>query len=164
MQRLTIYQGFPLRHLAFVALLAPTLCFAQITDPEQTFSLLCVSDQGTGFNWENGEWRQRNYAPNSYVFRKHKLSDCVGRPQNDHACYSFTLVGEDTSPTFCREYWRLFHSVQEVERVVCDKFINFEVGVPLKRFVVTSTYPVFATNDDLKDYVYVMMGKCSEIE
>ena len=43
---------------------------AQITDIQTRFSMLCVAEKGTGFNWKNNDWVQTNYVPYSYILTK----------------------------------------------------------------------------------------------
>ena len=43
------------------------LLAAQITDTQTKFSMLCVADKGTGFNWKDNDWVQTNYVPYSYT-------------------------------------------------------------------------------------------------
>jgi hypothetical protein len=33
---------------------------AEITDSQKPFSMLCVAEKGTGFDWRNGDWFQAN--------------------------------------------------------------------------------------------------------
>jgi hypothetical protein len=43
---------------------------AQITDTQTMFSMLCLAEKGTGFDWQNNDWVLSNYKPYSYIVTK----------------------------------------------------------------------------------------------
>ena len=57
------------RWVSFLVLagMASETLAAQITDTQTKFSMLCVADKGTGFNWKDNDWVQTNYVPYSYT-------------------------------------------------------------------------------------------------
>ena len=93
---------------------------AQITDPQSKFSLLCVAEQGTGFNWQNSDWVQSRYRSNSYILTKvepfcfkveqHCSSDSQSISDSDvwgrgesHGCYELREIGQKHGRHRCRE-------------------------------------------------------------
>ena len=49
---------------------------AQITDTRTKFSMRCVAEKGTGYDWKNNDWVLSNYKPYSYVLTKVEPRTC----------------------------------------------------------------------------------------
>jgi hypothetical protein len=50
--------------------LASGQSWAEITDSQKPFSMLCVAEKAIGFDWQNNDWVQSNYKQNTYVLTK----------------------------------------------------------------------------------------------
>src|SRR5262245_62085585 len=81
---------------------------AQVTDTQTKFSMLCVAEKGTGFNWRNNDWVQTDYKPYTYVLTKVEPQewDCASQKVSQqispvseargesHGCYQLKEVGD----------------------------------------------------------------------
>ena len=156
-----VSRGFH-RLLFLCAVCAASQSFAaQITDMQTKFSMLCVAEKGTGFNWERNDWVQSNYKPYSYIVTKvgpqgyavivricrsqfHPLSTPWAKSLG---CYELKEVGEkDTPANLCKERWNKTESGYVLLDVNCLGFTNYraEVDGP---FVLTRTYGIFFSGE-----------------
>ena len=102
-----------------LAAVMPGAVSAEITD-SRPFSLRCVEEKSTGFNWVNKEWVQTNFKPSSYILSKleptsepcedfqNELSPSIERhtSMKTTGCYMLKQVGEkDSLGDVCRESW-----------------------------------------------------------
>lgn len=154
---------------------------------EIDFSSLCISEQSTGFNWEEGEWVKTNFILDKYLIKKihqDKLSSgllwqCLG---NDgklieemlpfesgketrfiKRCYEVKEFDEELSaPEFCSEYYRNNGNGDlKLYEIRCPES-NIYMR-PNGRFTISNTRSI---GDDLEDYsdsLTISIGHCSTL-
>lgn len=93
---------------------------AQITDTQTKFSMLCIAEKGTGFDWKNNDWVISSYRPNSYIVTKvepdnflcrlpsvsQPITPLVGIPNEAESkgCYELKEIGQKYAAAYaCRE-------------------------------------------------------------
>lgn len=157
---------------------------AEITDQGKSFSMLCVAEKGTGFNWDKNDWQQANYKPYTYVISKlvgdDSESKCFTRLRGENVaalitptgdtsgrskgCYVLKEIGEAvTLGNVCTEFWDKRGASYLLKEVTCTGgFEEYRARVD-GPFVVTRTYAVFATVDP-RDSVILQIGKCSLLQ
>src|SRR5262245_26980318 len=104
----------PLRRLAATIALIAGGCqaaAAAVTGQATLFTTVCIDEQVTGFDWQNGAWVPGMFYPNKYTLQKRdpKSDDCVGAlqavPSADTffsdvtvGCYTITDFGMAPGP------------------------------------------------------------------
>jgi len=94
----------------------PAMAAAQTEPtPLADFTSLCEETASTGFNWEGGEWVQRNFSPQKFIVRK--INKAEDRPKQGYdnlcleanrkggqGCYGVAPPGETQRFRWCSEY------------------------------------------------------------
>jgi len=102
--------------VGLAALLMPAMAAAQTEPtPLADFTSLCEETASTGFNWEGGEWVQRNFSPQKFIVRK--INKAEDRPKQGYdnlcleanrkggqGCYGVAPPGETQRFRWCSEY------------------------------------------------------------
>ena len=124
--------------VGLAALLMPAMASAQTEPtPLADFTSLCEETASTGFNWEGGEWVQRNFSPQKFIVRK--INRAEDRPKQGYdnlcleanreegqGCYSVAPPGEPQRFRWCDEY--LDHGAWgNLTRIDCSATLWFNV-------------------------------------
>ena len=84
-----VSRGFHRLALFLCAVCAASESFAaEITDTQTKFSMLCVAEKATGFDWQGNEWVQKNYLTYSYILTKVEPAKPDGTPFDCHVSVS----------------------------------------------------------------------------
>jgi len=124
---------------------------SEITNVDEKFTLLCVDEKSTGFNWKKGDWHQTNFITGQkYIIKKHDKplsSNSPGYVRNStenrlcafnqresrewttsvsqDGCYSIKEFGKETRMvdyTICREDWsKDQQSKLSLKEIFCKK-------------------------------------------
>jgi hypothetical protein len=168
-------------------LLVTANAHAEITDKNEHFNILCVEENSTGFNWGNGNWKQRNFKNNKYLAQKLKIENPTDTPgkkpesgvcfdsiqyrqeskNNTYdvswGCYNIRAIGSTFYPynsEVCREIWEKPESgTKYLLRVFCnDLYFN-----PNGWFHRASLHGATGNKpkDDYKDSLVISVGKCT---
>lgn len=141
--------------LVLLFLTKPNILFAA---PER---FLCIADKTTGFAFINGSWQSTEFsADEKFILtkepiskkRKEEFEDTVWK--NVTEGYRIKEIGKETLGDWC--------SLSKYE-LYCDKTIrNFGFSIKSLRFIVSSPWGYWNTNDDEKsDTPFLMIGRCS---
>src|SRR5262249_49332650 len=147
---------------------------AQVTDTQTKFSMLCVAEKGTGFNWRNNDWVQTDYKPYTYVLTKVEPQewDCASQKVSQqispvseargesHGCYQLKEVGDkEALSDLCEERWNKTNSGYALLDVICEGLANYRAEVD-GHFSLTRTYGIFFSGEK-RDSMLLQIGKCS---
>ena len=141
---------------------------AQQTAP-RLFKTLCVSEKETGFDWQSGNWVQKNFKPGEQLLiQKIAGSDpfCKADVTTDKSgfskgCYQIKVLGSPSSfldiPEVCDEA-----SEKNSLKVVHCRRISFH---PDGRFIRLPWHADIFDNpkNDTKDSLVLSVGRCSRI-
>jgi hypothetical protein len=174
-----VSRGFH-RLLFLCAVCAASQSFAtQITDMQTKFSMLCVAEKGTGFDWKDNDWVQTNYLPYSYIVTKEEpakpddpfgchvsvsqqISPALGGLQGESiGCYQLKEIGEKDGLAYrCREVWNKTDNGYVLDNVSCEALFEKYKAELDGPFVRTLTYGLFFRTEK-RDSVMLQIGKCS---
>jgi hypothetical protein len=144
-----------------------------VTDQNTLFSMLCVVEESTGFNWSGTSWTTTTFKPQNYIVSKLARATkpyCEEslwneRLKSEHVdarfgCYVLKDVGDERGiPRVCRELW-----VGGALRTIDCTIGGFESYRAMLDgpFVYTRMYaPLFLKDEKRKDSVVISIGKCS---
>jgi hypothetical protein len=163
--------------VAVVSSVVAGQAYAEITDAQRLFSLMCLTEEATGFDWENDAWVTKRFAPTNYVLTKHGTEDkdCQWEGRFSYSItppplggdlgestggYVLKPVGDKdniTNFTVCKERWKKDGSVFVLQDITCLGWANIRAE-PDGPFVLTRTYGAFVPEHDS---LVLQIGKCS---
>lgn len=154
------------------------------------FIQLCIEDEKTGFNWENGAWVSANFTPDKLVVSKITLSqdpdqdlfarficEDVAEKREDtitenfltyHSCLSVQKLGSDT-PVYmnCYEgHFRMKEKKNDWEVFLeCESSWHSFNFRPNGSFIKSYVHGQVDANpkNDYKDSLSISVGKCADI-
>lgn len=172
----------------FVLLFLVSLTLPVLAQPARGstagYSVLCVEEQATGFNWENMRWVRKNFngqtlvvsrvPTEKYMNDKNKALEfmlCKDKSADDttldktafvHACYTMVQVGN--KPNFldsqmCVETWE----GNRLKQVNCDNHSSKFAFEPAGGFIKQPWHMDVRSNESSKDSLSLGVGKCSPI-
>jgi hypothetical protein len=170
-----------------IAGLTSCAAYAEITNSQTPFSMLCVAEQATGFNWKNDEWVRSSYKPETYIISKLNAKDqrCwfVGGEHGDFSrpivrdksgkrggskgCYVIRQMGKKASTwepaDRCEESWAGNNGNLVLATIFCEgTFVDYKTHID-GAFILTRTYGALLKGEE-KDSVTLEIGKCSLVE
>ncbi len=150
------------------------------------YSVICVEEKSTGFNWENKNWVQANFKPETYIVSRvpaDKYRTLVEARANNvylcednsseyqkyekiefiNACYSVTKIGQQ--PTFldtnmCSELWES----KKLISVHCNKHSSKLTFRPTGNFIKQPWHTDLSSDVPNKDSLTLSVGKCTSIQ
>jgi hypothetical protein len=171
--------------IGFVAGLTSGAACAEITDSQTPFSMLCVAEQATGFNWKNDNWVRSNYNPENYIinklngrdrrctedergeFSRPVVRDESGKDAGSAGCYVLRQMGKKGSSwepaDRCEENWTDRNGQLVLTAIFCKGlWVDYKAHID-GAFILTRTYGVLMSGEQ-KDSVTLEIGKCSLVE
>lgn len=148
------------------------------------YSVLCIEEQSTGFNWENMRWVRKNFngqtliisrvPSEKYMSEKTKAAEfmlCKDKSGDNsvyekisliHACYTMVQVGN--KPNFldsqmCVETWE----GNSLKRVSCEDHMSKFAFEPAGGFIKQPWHMDVRSTETSKDSLALGVGKCSPI-
>ena len=157
---------------------------AEITESQKPFSMICVADKATGFNWKNDDWIYATFKPETYIIRKldGRNESCsiveqergeftrpivMSEPKWGSAkrCYLRSAMGrKDPLPIAdrCEELWGDSNGKLVLQTIFCQG-TSSKYNVQIDgAFVLTTTYGALM-KDQPRDSVILELEKCSVI-
>lgn len=161
-------------------------------EPIPNFVQLCISDAGTGFNWQNGAWKQVNFVEYKYIVSKIDYQDSDAKldtaetrllharcttpletqSYTRHAnfksfgtCLKVQEVGEEYASYFaCHEYHSNFGETDNWEVTISCSRNTFSMR-PNGHFHKGHIHDNLADGPDVsyKDSLSIFVGKCVDI-
>lgn len=156
---------------------------AETTDAQKPFSMLCVAEQGTGFNWKNDDWVQTSYKLETYIinkldgqdrmcwfvggergeFSRPVVRDDLGKGGYSKGCYLLKEIGKKSGTLVadrCQESWIDKNGELVLGTIFCEgTFFDYKAQID-GAFILTRTYGVLMRGKQ-KDSVTLQIGKCS---
>lgn len=149
------------------------------------YSLLCVDEDATGYNWVNKKWVRTSFKSEKYVVtrieptkysstavaRTNNLFLCEDKSKDDlnlsnmtalYACYSISSLGEKPGPMdarMCSEIWEKGNLTQ----VHCNEHSGQFSFEPNGNFIRKPWHSDARSSETKKDSLVLSVGKCSTI-
>lgn len=150
------------------------------------YSVICVEEQATGFNWQNRRWVQTNFKTDTYVvsripadkyrtlveakantilFCSDKSSDnnSYGTSNYVHECYSVSKLGSKLSvldSNMCLEVWEN----KKLVSVSCSNHSSKLAFEPAGGFIKQPWHSDVRLDEQQKDSLILSVGKCTPIQ
>ena len=158
--------------LALFLILNASMAAAVITDKDEKFTSLCITEKSTGFHWDENtsKWVKRDFTwPNSIV-KKQNSSACLFSEEANYladqplfkeiqACYNEKHFGRETGyDETCTELWKR-NSTEDnfyLHGVNC-KHLKFQPNGKFRRIPFTDFVDWGLNTDSLA----VRIGNCS---
>jgi len=153
------------------------LC-ADITNTKQTFTVLCIEDDSTGFSWKNMQWQQTKYTSSKYIIKKIKDSKyCSSEHLNKSSTDDYQYIsGCYIGKRFGHNDLSIGHKQAEVWKLINKKYILVRVNysdvwlrlhfAPNGEFIqsLTRVNLLDGASKNYRDSISVSHGKCSIID
>ena len=162
---------------------------AQVTDTNQVFNLICKDDKKIGFNWENSEWKQKNFFEKTYQVSKvdnKKLENEINCDPKFYSlnnspftessfstddgisykqgCYRLKEFGDTGLGDICDEKWRGKGKIRRLESVQCNtQYYNYIANID-GEFVISSFDAIGREKSNKRDSIVLGVGKCSLLQ
>ena len=108
---------------------------------------LCLADLTTGFNFEGGKWKQRNFKPVGKYLIKCKLSEC--------SFYNYSFKYE----------FPCDNVLEGPDYIKCESYLSndeIRLEMPTLKFTVSTTDNYFGSGPTF-DSVSLTIGKCAPL-
>lgn len=163
---------------ALIALLAAAAA-ALPADLPDSYTLLCQSEQSTGFDWSGGDWAKRNFKPETYLVKVGAPNECsnvstgkvkeyAGVVRFRTVCGNLRKVGGTYMPILSMKCDEGYSTVEGNEPVIlrCSSSSETFAGAPNGLFQHTSSHGQVARNPPkgYKDSLAIDVGKCSLVQ
>jgi hypothetical protein len=167
--------------LLLLIIVSPASASDEYPWPEE-YTILCSSEQATGFSWVNGNWKKQNFKNIQRLIMKSNKNNCVTGSEgeidwgfNVHSkdvCLNERPLGteyESIQSRYCEEHYIGPSNSEYAPRtnklyIYCDhpKMFLDPNGWYHYAHIVGDTED--APENDIKDSQYIEVGKCSMIE
>ncbi len=174
-------------------LIFSTPLFAEIKTSNIFFTLMCISEKSTGFNWKQGDWKYANFKESKYIIEKIEPEDihlisgkslpksgfCQLNGKNDpqtleilntsYGCYNLRRFGEpffNGNSKVCLEFWNGKGTNRVLEKVTCESSTNPITFAPDGWFHSATLHDYVEKSrpdNHDKDSLAIEVGKCAVI-
>lgn len=149
--------------------------------PEE-YTILCSSEEGTGFNWVNGNWKPVKFKNVQRLILKSKKNQCSGYSKRDYhveeydvhsksVCLNERKIGDEYIPilsSYCEEHYNGPKSGAGPRTseawIYCNNPKMYLLPNGWYHYAHVHGQLEDAPKDDLKDSQYLEVGKCSMIK
>ena len=179
-----------MRNKACSLILLGSINLAVIAQPvfgsKAGYSVICVEEKSTGFNWQNKSWVQANFKEETYIVSRipvEKYRTFVEARANDvylcddrsnenskyektefiNECYSVTRIGQKPTvldSNMCSEVWESKRLVS----VHCNKHSSKLIFQPTGNFIKQPWHSDLLSDEQNKDSLALSVGKCTSIQ
>lgn len=157
-----------------LAMMLPAQSFA--------FSVLCIEDHSTGYNWRDGKWTPANYNTDQLLITD--VSDdpelaganCIAEDQvvspwgsvSAKRCFNLAAIGEprSSSGTSRCTAWYDKDDTDKIDSVSCEGAWEDYTFTPNGEFIMSRTYSAplsLPTDAENRDSLVLAIGKCSVV-
>lgn len=143
-----------------------------------TYSSLCTGSKATGFNWENNDWNQANFKPDSYILSVSPQNTCFENFEKDvdviaevfltrKVCMNIRDRTKDYNPKMsdvCSEYYVQDKSGKWEISFSCHGIFTGDIAGKFDGWFNKSILNSgFADVSKYKDSLVVEVGRCSRL-